>query len=75
LLREEEGIAERVLTSLGVTLDEVRPQVARIVGEGDEATTGQIPFTPRAKKVLELGLREGCRWATTTSAPSTSCSG
>jgi ATP-dependent Clp protease ATP-binding subunit ClpC len=46
------------LTTLGVTLEETRAQVARIVGEGDEATSGQIPFTPRAKKVLELALRE-----------------
>jgi ATP-dependent Clp protease ATP-binding subunit ClpC len=41
-----------------VTTDEVRSRVAQIVGEGDEVTTGQIPFTPRAKKVLELSLRE-----------------
>jgi hypothetical protein len=39
-------------------VEEVRAQVARIVGQGDEVTTGQIPFTPRAKKVLELALRE-----------------
>jgi ATP-dependent Clp protease ATP-binding subunit ClpA len=58
LLREEEGIAARVLESLDVTLADVRGQVARIVGQGDEVPTGQIPFTPRAKKVLELSLRE-----------------
>jgi len=59
LLREEEGIAARVLEELGVTLEAVRSQVERIVGLGDEVVaTGQIPFTPRAKKVLELGLRE-----------------
>ncbi len=58
LLREEEGIAAQVLTALDVTLDEVRIQVAQIVGMGDEAAAGQIPFTPRAKKVLELALRE-----------------
>jgi ATP-dependent Clp protease ATP-binding subunit ClpA len=58
LLREEEGLAARVLDSLDVTLDGVRAQVARIVGQGDEVTTGQIPFTPHAKKVLELALRE-----------------
>src|SRR2546421_11799468 len=58
LLREEEGIAARVLESLGVTLEEVRAQVGRVVGQGDEIEAGQIPFTPRAKKVLELGLRE-----------------
>ncbi len=58
LLREEEGIAAQVLTGLEVTLDEVRIQVAQIVGVGDESAAGQIPFTPRAKKVLELALRE-----------------
>jgi ATP-dependent Clp protease ATP-binding subunit ClpC len=58
LLREEEGVGARVLAGLGVTLEGVREQVARIVGRGDELTTGQIPFTPRAKKVLELSLRE-----------------
>src|SRR5690242_10704986 len=58
LLREEEGLAARVLESLGVTVEEVRAQVVRIVGEGEEAVTEQIPFTPRAQKVLELALRE-----------------
>ena len=58
LLREEEGLGARVLESLDITVEEVRAQVARIVGQGDEVTIGQIPFTPRAKKVLELALRE-----------------
>jgi ATP-dependent Clp protease ATP-binding subunit ClpC len=58
VLREEEGVGARVLASLGVTLDGVRAQVGTIVGQGDEVTTGQIPFTPRAKRVLELSLRE-----------------
>src|SRR6187402_2016882 len=58
LLREEEGLAARVLESLDITVEEVRAQVARIVGSGEEVTSGQIPFTPRAKKVLELALRE-----------------
>jgi len=58
LLREEEGLAARILESLDITVDEVRAQVRRIVGEGDEVMTGQIPFAPRTKKVLELGLRE-----------------
>jgi ATP-dependent Clp protease ATP-binding subunit ClpC len=58
LLREEEGLAARVLGELGVELEAVRAQVGRVVGEGEEITTGQIPFTPRAKKVLELALRE-----------------
>jgi len=58
LLREEEGLAARVLASLEVTLEEVRRRVEELVGVGEEVTTGQIPFTPRAKKVLELALRE-----------------
>ena len=58
LLREEEGLAARVLEGLEITVEEVRSQVIRIVGAGEEVTSGQIPFTPRAKKVLELALRE-----------------
>src|SRR5205085_810412 len=58
LLREEEGLAARVLDTLDITVEEVRAQVARIVGQGDEVTTGQIPFTPKARKVLEFGLEE-----------------
>src|SRR5215211_5597503 len=57
LLLEEEGLAARVLASLYVTLEEVRAQIERIIGRGDEVASGQIPFTPRAKKVLELALR------------------
>jgi ATP-dependent Clp protease ATP-binding subunit ClpC len=58
LIREEQGLAARVLGSLGVTLEGVRAQVGRIIGSGDDVTTGEIPFTPRTKKVLELSLRE-----------------
>ena len=58
LLRVEEGIAARVLQSFDVTLERVRDQVVRIVGGGEEATGGQLPFTPRAKQVFELALRE-----------------
>ena len=59
LLRKPEGIAAKVLASLAITLDEVRPSVIRIVGRGhEEATTGMIPFTPHAKEVLELTLHE-----------------
>jgi ATP-dependent Clp protease ATP-binding subunit ClpC len=54
----EEGLAARVLDGFDVTVDEVRAQVERIVGQGDETVAGQIPFTPRSKKVLELALRE-----------------
>lgn len=59
LLREQEGMAARVLASLDVTVEEVRAQVVRIVGVGDaDAPTGQLPFTPRTRKVLDLALRE-----------------
>ena len=58
LLREDEGLAARVLESLDITIERVRGQVVRIVGSGEEITSGQIPFTPRAKKVLEMALRE-----------------
>ncbi len=58
LLREEQGLAAAVLDSLGVTVEAVRDGIKRIVGPGDDVVHGQIPFTPRAKKVLELALRE-----------------
>jgi ATP-dependent Clp protease ATP-binding subunit ClpC len=58
LLREREGLAAQVLESLDVDIGPVRDAVRRIVGPGEEAVPGQIPFTPRTKKVLELALRE-----------------
>jgi ATP-dependent Clp protease ATP-binding subunit ClpC len=58
LVREEEGIVARVLGSFDITLERVRGEVVRTVGVGNEVAGGQIPFTPRAKKVLELALRE-----------------
>ncbi len=58
LLREEQGLAARVLESLGLTVERVRAQVVRIVGSGEEPSLGQIPFTPHAKKVLEMALHE-----------------
>ncbi len=61
LLREEEGIAARALGRLDITVEHVRAQVARIIGPGDEVTPGQIPFTPRAKEVLELAPREALK--------------
>jgi ATP-dependent Clp protease ATP-binding subunit ClpC len=57
LLREEEGLAARVLASLEITLERARAQVVRTIPPGEEATS-QIPLTPRSKKVLELALRE-----------------
>ncbi len=58
LLRVEDGLAAQVLESLGITLERARAQVIRIVGSGEGDQQGQIPFTPRAKKILELSLRE-----------------
>jgi ATP-dependent Clp protease ATP-binding subunit ClpC len=58
LAREGEGIAAKALESLGISLDAVRQQVEEIIGQGQQAPSGHIPFTPRAKKVLELALRE-----------------
>jgi ATP-dependent Clp protease ATP-binding subunit ClpC len=58
LIHEGEGVAARALGSLGVKLDTVRQQVEKIIGQGGSSPSGHIPFTPRAKKVLELSLRE-----------------
>jgi len=58
LLREDEGVAAKALTTLDVSLEAVRRDVGEIVGRGSEVPRGHIPFTPRAKKVLELSLRE-----------------
>jgi hypothetical protein len=58
LIHEGEGVAARALESLGVSLAAVRQQVEEIIGRGQQAQSGHIPFTPRAKKVLELSLRE-----------------
>jgi ATP-dependent Clp protease ATP-binding subunit ClpC len=58
LIHEGEGIAARALKSLEIGLDAVRQQVEEIIGRGQQPPSGHIPFTPRAKKVLELSLRE-----------------
>ena len=58
LIREGEGVAAKALESLGISLEAVRQQVEKIIGRGQQAPSGHIPFTPRAKKVLELSLRE-----------------
>ena len=58
LIHEGEGVAAKALDSLSINLDAVRQQVEEIIGQGQAAPTGHIPFTPRAKKVLELSLRE-----------------
>ena len=58
LIREGEGVAAQALESLGISLEAVRRQVGGIIGQGQQEPSGHIPFTPRAKKVLELSLRE-----------------
>ncbi len=58
LIHEGEGVAAKALESLGIALEGVRAQVEEIIGQGAQAPSGHIPFTPRAKKVLELSLRE-----------------
>jgi ATP-dependent Clp protease ATP-binding subunit ClpC len=58
LIQEGEGVAAKALESMGISLEAVRNQVEEIIGRGSSAPSGHIPFTPRAKKVLELSLRE-----------------
>jgi hypothetical protein len=58
LLHEGEGVAAKALESLGISLEAVRTQVEEIIGQGQQAPSGHVPFTPRAKKVMELSLRE-----------------
>ena len=61
LMREEEGLAARVLESLDVTIERLRAEVVRIAPPSDQPTAGMIPFTPAAKKVLERSLHEALR--------------
>jgi ATP-dependent Clp protease ATP-binding subunit ClpC len=61
LIREGNGVGAKALEALGISLESVRRQVEEIVGQGQEAPAGHIPFTPRGKKVLELSLREAMR--------------
>ena len=58
LIRVDDGIAAKALESLSISLEDVRSQVEELIGKGTYVPTGHIPFTPRAKKVLELSLRE-----------------
>jgi ATP-dependent Clp protease ATP-binding subunit ClpA len=58
LVHEGEGVAAKALESLGISLEGVRARIEEIIGQGEKAPTGHIPFTPRAKKALELSLRE-----------------
>ena len=58
LIREAEGVGAKALLSMGISLESVRHEVEEIIGHGNTEMSGHIPFTPRAKKVLELSLRE-----------------
>jgi len=58
LIHEGEGVACKALVSMGISLEGVRQQIEQIIGQGQQAPTGHIPFTPRAKKILDLSLRE-----------------
>jgi len=58
LIHEGDGVAARALEEMGISLEAVRTQVEEIIGHGASSPSGHIPFTPRAKKVLELSLRE-----------------
>jgi ATP-dependent Clp protease ATP-binding subunit ClpC len=62
LLREGDGVGARALESLGISLEAARQQVQEIIGRGEGMPSGHIPFTPRAKKVLELSLREALQF-------------
>ena len=59
LIHEGEGVAAKALESMGISLEDVRKEVEELIGPGSQPPSGHIPFTPRAKKVLELSLREG----------------
>ena len=75
LIHEGEGVAAKALESLGISLEAVRQQVEEIIGQGQQAPSGHIPFTPRARRSLSSPCARRCSLATTTSALSTSCSG
>jgi ATP-dependent Clp protease ATP-binding subunit ClpC len=74
VIQQDEGEAAKSSESLGISLAGVRSQVEEIVGRGEQASSGHIPFTPRAKKVLELSLRESMQLGDDYIRPSTSCS-
>ena len=74
LIHEGEGVAAKALESLGIALEGVRAQVEEIIGQGQQSPSGHIPFTPRPRRSSSSAFARRCSWATTTSAPSTSCS-
>ena len=71
LLREGDGVGAKTLQSLGITLEAVQVKVEETIGMAGTAPSGSPPFTPRAKKVLELSCARHCNWGTAISAPST----
>ena len=73
LIHEGHGVAAQALESLGISLEAVRQQVEQIIGRGQDAPRGHIPFTPRAKRCWNWRCANPTRWATSTSTPSTSC--
>ena len=75
LIHEGEGVAAQALEAMGISLESVREQVEEIIGQGTEAPSGHIPFTPRAKKVSSIPSTKHYSWDTTTLAPSTFCWG
>ena len=74
MLHEQGGTATDVLASAGITIEAARSQVGELAGPGDKLSSAHIPFTQRAKKILELSLRVALEQGRATSAPSTSCS-
>jgi ATP-dependent Clp protease ATP-binding subunit ClpC len=74
LIHEGEGVAAQVLESLGISLQAVRRQVEEIIGQGQQARSGDIPLTPLRRRCWSCRCARRCSCAKTTSAPSTSCS-
>ena len=74
LLHEGEGVAARALESLGISLEAVRQQVEEIIGQGQQDRPGTSRSLPGARRCSSCRCASRCSWATTTSAPSTSCS-
>ncbi len=75
LIHEGEGVAAKALESLGISLEAVRQQVEEIIGQGQQAPSGHIPFTPPVpRRCWSCRSARRFSWATTTSARSTSCS-
>ncbi|SEE56473.1 Clp amino terminal domain-containing protein, pathogenicity island component, partial [Gordonia malaquae] len=74
LIHEGEGVAAKALESLGISLEAVRSQVEEIIGQGQQAPSGHIPFTRVRRRSSSSASARRCSSVTTTSAPSTSCS-